>query len=103
MVSLRKTKKRAAALGLSEREFRLVELLDEMLEAMRWLQVLGWSNQFLLQDKLGVDAEERDRVVAAAARAVEADQKLHEWRARLAAIRGEIVRIERVREAQGGA
>lgn len=95
MTSLRKRKKQADDLGMSTTELELVELLHEVLESLRWTQVLGYSNQFLLQQKLKVDAPERDKILAAAARMVDKDQKLHEWRDRLGRLKGELVQKKR--------
>lgn len=95
MTSLRKRKKQADDLGVSTTELSLVELLEEILESLRWSQVLGFANQFLLQQKLKVDTAERDKVLAAAARMVDKDQKLHEWRDRLGRLKGELLQKKR--------
>lgn len=95
MTSRREHKKRAQSLGLSDRELQLAELVEEMLEQMRWLWVLGYSNQYLVQQKLKVERAERDKILEAAARSVDKDQKLHEWRARLARIKDEALRSQR--------
>lgn len=87
MTSRRRRKRAASALGLTEAELGLVDLLDEILEAMRWSQVLGYANQFLLQERLAVTAADRDRVLAAAADAVERDGRLQAWRQRAAELR----------------
>lgn len=90
MTSLRKRKKLAEAQGLSVRELELLELVDELLDAHRWLQVLGYANQFLLQDKLKVSQADRDRVLEAATRAVDKDARLSDWRARVDRLRKEM-------------
>ena len=95
MTSQRKRKKDAASVGLSERELALAEMMEEMLEQMRWLWVLGYSNQYLVSQKLKIDKPERDKILEAASRAVERDGKLQEWQERLAAIKGEIVHVKR--------
>ncbi len=70
-------------MGLTEAELQLVELLGQVLELLRWNQVLGYSNQYLLHEKLGLTAEERHRVMKAAANAVEQDGRLQDWGRRL--------------------
>ena len=95
MTSLRKRKKQADELGMSTTELQLTELLEEILTSLRWAQVLGFSNQFLLQQKLKVTQEERDKVLSAAARMVDKDQKLHEWGDRLARLKGELLQKKR--------
>lgn len=93
MTSHRKRKKQANAQGLTERELELVEILEEVLESMRWVQILGYSNQYLLEQELDLTKEQRDRVLEAATRSVERDSKLHEWRARLATLKGHMLRV----------
>lgn len=101
MVSHRKRKREAAALGLSERELEFATLLEELLDHVRWQQILGYTNQFLLAKHVGVSTEERDRILEASTRAVDKDARLHEWRERLARLKGEIVAIKRsVRRAR---
>ena len=95
MTSLRKRKKQAEQLGVSTGELALTELLEEVLESLRWAQVLGYANQFLLTSKLGIDEAERDRILAAASRMVDKDRKLHEWRERLGALKGELLQRKR--------
>jgi hypothetical protein len=96
VTSQRKRKKQAAARDLTERELELAELMEEMLDTFRWLQILAYSNQYMINRKLKVDAAERDNVLEAATRAVEGDKKLHEWRRRLAGLKRETVQIKRV-------
>lgn len=91
MTSLRKRKKQADELGVSTTELELCELLEEVLASLRWAQVLGYGNQFLLAQKLKVEPAERDQVLAAAVRVVDKDKKLHEWNDRLARIKGDLV------------
>jgi hypothetical protein len=93
MTSHRKRKKRAAARGLSDSELELVQILEEVLDALRWVQILGYSNQYVLEQELSVPADERDRVLEAATRSVDRDAKLHEWRARLARLKGELAGV----------
>ena len=95
VTSMRKRKKQADALGLSERELQMAELLEEVLDHMRWMQILGYTNQYILERKLKVDRDERDKILEAATRAVERDGKLSEWQERLARIKGEAVHIKR--------
>ncbi len=95
MTSSRKRKKVAAAQGLSERELALTELLEEVLDSVRWLQILGYSNQYLMNQKLKVTQAERDKVLEAAARAVDKDRKMHEWTDRLAQLKGDVLGIKR--------
>ena len=84
-------------MGLTPRELDLAELLAEVLDNLRWMQILAYSNQYLVNEKLEVDKAERDRVLEAATRAVEKDGKLHEWQERLAQLKGDALRIwERV-------
>ena len=95
VTSLRKRKKQAAARGLDPQGLALAELIEEMLESMRWLWVLAYANQYLVAQKLEVDRDERDRILEAATRAVERDGRLHGWRERLTAIRGAATRAHR--------
>lgn len=87
MTSVRKHKKQLARQGLSEAEQRLLDLVGELIEEVRWLKVLGYGNQWLLAERGGVDEAERDRVFAAVARVVERDARLQQWRQRLADLR----------------
>jgi hypothetical protein len=66
-------------MGLTEAELQLTELLGQVLELLRWNQVLGYSNQYLLHEKLGLSPEERHRVMKAAAGAVEQDGRMQDW------------------------
>jgi hypothetical protein len=70
-------------MGLTEAELQLCELLGQVLELLRWNQVLGYSNQYLLHERLGLSTEERHRVMKAAAGAVEQDGRLQDWGRRL--------------------
>ena len=94
LTSKRKRKKAAVSLGLTERELALVEILEEVLEALRWTQILGYSNQFLINHQLDISEPDRDHILAAATRTVDRDRKLHEWRARLAGLKDQIHRVE---------
>ena len=95
MTSQRKLKKRAGALGMTGPELQLVELLDEVLKDLRWMQILAYTNQYLLNHHLEVAPEERNQILEAATRAIDKDAKMHEWRERLDRIKSEIVGIER--------
>lgn len=70
-------------MGLTEAELQLTELLGQVLELLRWNQVLGYSNQYLLHQKLGLTPEERHDVMKAAAGAVEQDGRMQDWGQRL--------------------
>ena len=70
-------------MGLTEAELQLTELLGQVLELLRWNQVLGYSNQYLLHQKLGLTPEERHDVMKAAAGAVEQDGRMQDWGRRL--------------------
>lgn len=101
MVSNRKRKQEAASRDLSLRELELAELLEDVLQAMRWQQILSYTNQFLLDRFVKVDPAERDKVLEAAVRAVDKDAKLHEWSERLARLKAERVGVTRaMRRAQ---
>lgn len=76
-------------------ELQLTEMLHEMLGEMRWMQILAYTNQYLLNQKLKVSQEERDQILEAATRAVDKDSKLHEWSDRLDRLKAEIVNIKR--------
>lgn len=95
MTSQRKLKKRAEALGLTGSELQLLDLLDEVLEGMRWMQILAYTNQYVLNQKLEIPQDERDQILEAATRAVDKDQKFHEWRRRLDRIKQELNNINR--------
>lgn len=94
MTSRKKRKRSAQARGLTESELQLCELLEEVLAALRWTQVLGWGNQYLLNQRLEVTPEERDRVMRAAAAAVEGDARLADWGQRLAEIKQKLSAID---------
>ncbi len=81
-------------MGLTPRELDLAELLAEVLDSLRWMQILAYSNQYLVNEKLAVDKAERDRILEAATRAVEKDHKLHEWQQRLARLKSEVSGIQ---------
>jgi len=90
----RRRKQKAHALGLNDAELQLCELLAQVLELLRWNQVLGYSNQYLLHEKLAVSPEERHRVMRAAAGAVEQDGRLQDWGKRLLEIQTALERIQ---------
>ena len=93
MTSHRRRKQKAQSLGLNEAELQLCELLGQVIELLRWNQVLGYSNQYLLHEKLGLSAEERHRVMRAAAGAVEQDGRLQDWGRRLLEIQDSLQKI----------
>ena len=67
-------------MGLTEAELQLTELLGQILELLRWNQVLGYSNQYLLHEKLGLSpARAATDVMKAAAGAVEQDGRMQDW------------------------
>jgi len=70
-------------MGLTDAELQLTELLGQILELLRWNQVLGYSNQYLLHEKLGLSPEDRKQVMKAAAAAVEQDGRMQDWGKRL--------------------
>lgn len=80
-------------MGLTEAELQLTELLGQVLELLRWNQVLGYSNQYLLHEKLGLTPEERHRVMKAAAGAVESDGRMQDWGQRLLEIQESLTSI----------
>ena len=82
-------------MGLTEAELQLTELLGEVLELLRWNQVLGYSNQYLLREKLGLLPEEGHRVMQAAAGAVEADGRTQDWGKRLMEIQRSLEAIHK--------
>jgi hypothetical protein len=92
--SHRRRKQKAQSLGLNEAELQLCELLAELIELLRWNQVLGYGNQYLLHEKLGVAPEERHRVMRAAASAVEQDGRIQDWGRRLLAIQDQLRAID---------
>jgi hypothetical protein len=94
VTSHRRRKQKAQSLGLTEAELQLCELLGQVLELLRWNQVLGYSNQYLLHEKLGLSPDERHRVMRAAASAVEQDGRLQDWGKRLLEIQSALQRIE---------
>lgn len=94
MTSHRRRKQKAQALGLNRAELDLCELLGQVLELLRWNQVLGYSNQYLLHEKLGLDPSQRQAVMRAAAQAVEQDGRLQDWGQRLLQIQESLQRIE---------
>jgi vacuolar-type H+-ATPase subunit D/Vma8 len=95
VTSQRKLKKRAEAQGMTGPELQLVEMLQEVLRDLRWMQILAYSNQYLLSQKLSVPEDERDQILEAATRAVDKDSKMHEWNDRLARLKTEIANIKR--------
>ena len=102
MTSRRRRKRQAEAKGLTEAELDLVELLEEILDAMRWGQVLGYANQFLLQEQLAVTQQDRDRVLEAAAAIVAGEGRIQDWRARLQQVRARLQSLDRELKARRG-
>jgi hypothetical protein len=102
VTSNRRRKQKAQALGLNAAELQLCELLAQVIELLRWNQVLGYSNQYLLHEKLGVPAAERHRVMKAAAQAVEQDGRLQDWGRRLIEIQESLQQIERSLRGEPG-
>lgn len=103
MTSNRRRKQKAQSLGLTESELQLTELLGQVLELLRWNQVLGYSNQYLLHEKLGLPPEERQRVMRAAAQVVEQDGRLQDWGRRLLAIQDALRAMhDRMTAGRGG-
>lgn len=94
MSSHRRRKQKAQSLGLNEAELQLCELLGEVIELLRWNQVLGYGNQYLLHEKLGLPPEERNRVLRAAAQAVEQDGRIQDWGRRLLAVQEQLRAID---------
>lgn len=102
MTSHRRRKQKAQSLGLTEAELQLCDLLGQVLELLRWNQVLGYSNQYLLHEKLGVAPDERHRVMRAAAQAVEQDGRLQDWGRRLLEVQETLRTIQaRMQGTQG--
>jgi hypothetical protein len=58
MASDRKRKKQARMQGLSEPEMAMFELLEDVLERFRWLQVLNHTQSYLLREKLKISQDE---------------------------------------------
>lgn len=94
MTSHRRRKKQAQSFGLTGAELELVRLLEEVLDALRWTQVLGYGNQFLINQHLHVDTAERDRVMRAAAESVEQDGRLQGWHSRLQDLKQKLLAID---------
>ncbi|MCA8941383.1 MAG: hypothetical protein KDB80_02380 [Planctomycetes bacterium] len=93
MTSHRKRKREAKHRGMSVPELELCELLEEVLDRVRWLQILGYSNQFLLDRYVKVPDAERDKVLEAAVRAVDKDTDLEDWHERLARVKRDVARV----------
>jgi hypothetical protein len=104
MTSRRRRKREAQSSGLTEAELDLLELLEEILDAMRWSQVLGYANQFLLQEQLSVTQQDRDRVLEAAAAIVAGEGRIQDWRGRLQRVRARLQALDReLKSRRGGA
>ena len=76
-------------------ELQLLDLVQEMMHDLRWMQILAYSNQYLLNRKLEVTDAERNQILEAATRAVDKDGKLHEWNERLDRLKAELHNIKR--------
>lgn len=94
MTSQRKLKKTATALGLTSSGLQLAQMMEEVLAELRWMQTLAYANQFLMNERLEVSEEERDRVFKAASRAVEENGQLQSWQHRLQRLRTEMERMQ---------
>ncbi|MCB9881545.1 MAG: hypothetical protein H6834_07130 [Planctomycetes bacterium] len=66
-------RKRAEELGISVGELRLLELLEDVHERLRWAQILGYATQYALRWKEVVTQEELDTVLQAVARSIDRD------------------------------
>jgi len=92
--------------GLTAPELEMLEMLEEVLERFRWLQVLCHTQNFLLREKLGIPQEELDQVLEAAARSVDKDSAWSHWQESLGRLRGQVtesmrgIRRERKRAAR---
>ena len=95
MVSHRKRKKEAKQQGLNVPELEMLELLEEVLDKFRWLQVLVHAQSFLLRDRVKISDEELDKVLAAATQTVEKDARWQRWTEGLARLKGELVESRR--------
>lgn len=103
MTSNRRRKQKAQSLGLNDAELQLTELLGQMLELLRWNQVLGYSNQYLLHERLGLSPQERRDVMKAAAGAVEQDGRMQDWGKRLLEIQESLQGIHARMTGEGAA
>ncbi len=105
----RARKKSARKAGLSLEEAELVDLLEEVIERFRMLEVLAFANNFLISDRTSIPKEEREKIFRAALRAVEPESPVEEWNERLGRPKGEIlekkraIRREKKKESQGKA
>ncbi len=105
----RTRKKIAQKAGLSLEEAELVDLLEEVIERFRMLEVLAFANNFLISQRTSIPAAEREKIFRAALRAVEPESPVEAWKERLGRLKGEIlekkraIRRERKRDAQGKA
>lgn len=95
MVSQRKRKKEAGRQGLNRPELEMLEMLEDILERFRWLQVLAHTQSFLLREKLKISQEELDRVLEAAMRTVDKDACWQGWQARLGKLKGSMLEARR--------
>ncbi len=105
----RARKKMAQKAGLSLEEAELVELLEEVIERFRMLEVLAFANNYLISQRTSIPGEEREKIFRAALRAVEPESPVEVWKERLGRLKGEIlekkraIRRERKKEARGKA
>jgi hypothetical protein len=91
MTSHRKRKKEAAKAGLAPAELELLDLMSEMLERFRWLQILSHAQSYLLRQKLEVSDEELDKVLKASARSFDRDAGFQRWEQRFAAVKAQLL------------
>jgi len=105
----RARKKTARKAGLSLEEAELADLLEEVIERFRMLEVLAFANNFLISQRTAIPQEEREKIFRAALRAVEPESPVEAWKERLGRLKGEIlekkraIRRERKKEARGKA
>jgi len=105
----REQKKRAQKAGLSPWEQEVLDLLEEILERFSMLEVLSFSNNYLITDRSRIPPEEREQIFRAAVRAVAPESPVESWRERLGRLKGEIlerkreIRRERMKERLGKA
>lgn len=95
MVSHRKRKKQATKAGLTEHELEMLEMLQEMLERFRWMQVLVHAQSFVMREKLKISDAELHRVLQAATASIEKDASWRRWEAGLGRLKGELLEARR--------
>ena len=101
MKKLTKTeRKRAAELGVSPGELRLIELLEEVNERLRWAQMLSYATQYILTWKEVASQEEMETVLRAVARSVEREGSQQARTEEIAKLKSEL--LERGAEIREG-